>query len=360
MFDFPGTSDDRRLGVEDGAPPKQICILPFPFQEVLLQGETKQLRLYEERFIELFEDCMESHAGVVGMGLLADSGIIQTIPLCEIEAYNRMGEGFGIFVTIRVVGRAKLLDLTQQEPYIKAVCTEVSDELPPNLDLPNLVASNIENYMLLLSSMEHRLSQATEESNDDEDNEEMQRRINVAKLVSNIVMRAFVYCSSTCRKVKRAEEQSFIHICLARTVVSTFCVLLDIVYVSKDDRFFNDDDDDDDEENDSAEPDRRARFMRAYKVAMDTDTQGYFLSTKQDSMERTPQELTAISWAAFCTELLEEEDATFRIQALDSEVLLDRLKLASHMLQQKKATLQKKMEKAGLRGDDEEGGDLLR
>jgi len=91
---------------------------------------------------------------------------------------------------------------------------------------------------------------------------------------------------------------------------------------------------------------------------MDTDTQGYFLP-KQDSVERTPKELTAISWAAFCTELLEEEDATFRIQALDSESLLDRLKLASHMLQEKKAVLQKKMKKAGLRGDDDEDASKL-
>ena len=138
------------------------------------------------RFIKLFEDCMANHCGIVGMGLLADSGIIQTIPLCEIEAYNRMGEGFGIFVTIRVVGRAKLLELTQQEPYLKAVCTEIVDDIPPNLDLPNLVASNIENFMLLLSSMEHRLAQATEKNQNDEgEDDEMQRRINTAKLVSS-------------------------------------------------------------------------------------------------------------------------------------------------------------------------------
>jgi len=51
VFNFPGTGDDRRLGMEEGAPPKEICILPFPFPEVLLQGETKQLRLYEERCV---------------------------------------------------------------------------------------------------------------------------------------------------------------------------------------------------------------------------------------------------------------------------------------------------------------------
>lgn len=247
---------------------------------------------------------MTNHCGVVGMGLLAESGIIQTIPICEIEAYNRMGEGFGIFVTIRVVGRAKLVDLTQQEPYIKAVCTEIVDDIPPNLDLPNLVASNVENFMLLLSSMEFRLSQATEQSGkDDQESEEMQRRINVAKL---------------------------------------------------DDRFFNDDDEGEEEDDENAkELDRRGRFMRAYHVALETDTQGYFLPN-QDSVERDPKELTAISWAAFCTEILEEDDATFRIQALDSDILLDRLKLASHMLQEKKAALQTKMEKAGLKSDEED------
>jgi Lon protease-like protein len=186
MFDFPGTGDDRRLGTEQGAPPKEVCILPFGFNEVLLQGETKQLRLYEDRFIQLFEDAMTNHGGVVAMGLLADSGIIQTVPLCEIEAYNRMGEGFGIFVTIRAVSRAQLIEINQQEPYIKAVCMELADSMPPNLELPNLVASNIENFMLLLSSMEHRLEQAnlmSTDSDSGEEDSEMKRRINIAKLV---------------------------------------------------------------------------------------------------------------------------------------------------------------------------------
>ena len=59
----------------------------------------------DERFIKLFEDAMENHAGVVAMGLLASSSVIQSVPLCEIEAYNLM-DGFGIFITILAVGRA--------------------------------------------------------------------------------------------------------------------------------------------------------------------------------------------------------------------------------------------------------------
>ena len=59
-------------------------------------------------------------------------------------------------------------------------------------ELPNLVASNIENFMLLLSSMEHRLSEAMDEENnndrkdsDNGDNDDiMKKRIEIAKLVS--------------------------------------------------------------------------------------------------------------------------------------------------------------------------------
>ena len=114
---------------EEVLPTRPICLLPFPFPELLLQGETKQLRLYEDRFLKLFDYVMENHGGVVGMGLLVNGGdILEMVPLCEIEAYNRMGDGFGIFVTIRVVGRAQLLDITHQEPFIRAVCVEAFDQ----------------------------------------------------------------------------------------------------------------------------------------------------------------------------------------------------------------------------------------
>jgi Lon protease-like protein len=197
VFNFPGSGDDRRLGREQGAPPREVCILPFPYADVLLQGETKQLRLYEDRFIRLFDESMQKHEGVVAMGLLAESGIIQTVPLCEIEAYNRL-EGFGIFVTIRAVARAQLLEVVQQEPYLKGACVETADKLPPNLELPNLVAHNIENLMVLLSSMENRIAQAGKDNDDDaeggaastvldEDDREMQRRIALAKLVRVLV-----------------------------------------------------------------------------------------------------------------------------------------------------------------------------
>jgi len=39
--------------VDDGDEPvRGVCILPFPLTDVLIQGETKELCLYEERYVQ--------------------------------------------------------------------------------------------------------------------------------------------------------------------------------------------------------------------------------------------------------------------------------------------------------------------
>lgn len=45
----------------------------------------------------------------------------QTVPICEVEAYNRM-DGFGIFVTIRAVGRARIVEVIQVSLSVQFVC----------------------------------------------------------------------------------------------------------------------------------------------------------------------------------------------------------------------------------------------
>lgn len=52
--------------------------------------------------------------------------------------------------------------------------------------------------------------------------------------------------------------------------------------------------------------------------------------------------------------MLPEEDASFRVQAIDAEDLFERLKLASHMLRQKKNQVRQLMQKAGLKFKGEE------
>lgn len=269
VFDIPG--ETRPLGIDDCAVPRQICVLPFPVDDVLLQGETKQLRLYEDRFIKLFDTTMGKHHGVVGMGLIADSGIIQTVPLCEVEAYNRMEE-FGIFVTIRVVGRGTLLELSQQEPYLKATCIEVIDKIPQNLDLPNMVADNIENYYMSLSDLDTKLEKKH-------------------SALSN-----------------KGEELHY------------------------------DENNDDEEEEEDQDP--YGQFNKAFRQAKASDTQGYMVSEISSVGQRNAQDLTAVSWSAFCTDGV---DIMARLQALDCDDLFDRLKMGSYMLREQKAELEAKL-----------------
>lgn len=130
--------------------PSKIPILPFPFPDLLFPGQRTQLNLYESRFHSLFQDVMENYAGVVAMGLLtgsigpANTGMITTLPLCEVESYSRMGgvdpekfvdrgDGMGngsIFVSIRAVGRVKIMEgeLERSDPYMVGRVREMMDE----------------------------------------------------------------------------------------------------------------------------------------------------------------------------------------------------------------------------------------
>jgi len=238
-------------------------------------------------------------------------GIIQTLPLCEVEAFNRM-EGFGIFVTIRVVGRATLLELMRQEPFMEGICLEVTDTVPASLDLPNMVASNIENFVLTLSSLEHRLKSVMENENANDDLDAIQ----------DDGMRSWV---------KQAE--------------------LDAMRIAEEDdaETLSLDDDDGKDMND--------QFLEAFLQAKDSDTQGYMISSTDEEPRkdcRDARDLTAMSWAAFCIHGVEEP---MRLQALDCDNLFDRLKIGSYMLREKKAQLEAKLALIGVRNKKEKDED---
>ncbi len=47
MFDAPPSLSNKVAN--QGEPVREVCVFPFPLNDVLLQGETKELCLYEER-----------------------------------------------------------------------------------------------------------------------------------------------------------------------------------------------------------------------------------------------------------------------------------------------------------------------
>jgi len=311
-----GDEDDvplSSLESDEAMLPREVCVLPFPYEDVLVQGETKQLCLYEDRFIKLFEKAQNEHCGMVAMGLLAENGLIQTVPLCEIEDYNaQMKDSLGIFVTIRVVGRATLVELWQQDPYITAICTELYDETAdlsissslqakyptlqkPREELQNLLGSSIENMMVTLSSLQHKITQQHNSRSDDKDDADMGARLKQARKLDNFL-------------------------------------LADV------------DDDELDGENEIIDDDDfgkdiNGKFQKAFQQALQSDTQGYTTKTTE-SGERSIQHLTAISWAAFA---IPQVDVTYKLQALDTMNLFDRLKLAMLVLREIKTDMESRV-----------------
>ena len=127
-----------------------------------------------------------------------------------------------------------------------------------------------------------------------------------------------------------------------------------------DDKFFADDLEDDEDDEDDQVLDRRRRFQQAYRISMESDTQGYVSGSAggESLTRRSPKELAAVSWASYMTEILPEQDATYRIQAMDETDVFERLKLASFMLKEKRDRLQKQLDKADVKKKKKDDDDV--
>lgn len=368
-------------------PPRQVCVLPFPLTDVLLQGETKELCLYENRFHQLFQKCQNEHEGIVAMGLMAPpDGILQIMSLCEVDSYRKMetptafGTDYSILATIRSVGRAALLQLNEGDdlPYMVGWCAEVFDDQSSQssssspstfsfsstsdesidailgssrnqdtVKVANNLANKAEEMLDSLSNLEERLSLSggsassnsssgntgtledlfNIEDDDDEEDDVLSSSISDGLQISEASMR---------RRLLEAE--------------------LDEMDNDEEDE---EDDDDDDFDDDEAADNRKSRFQLAYKNAKVTDMQGYRITATDSSTEgtdaRSIQELTALSWAYFCSEV--EDDATniiqYRLRALDCMDLRERLTLALVMMMEQRSKIKATLSGSSLEDDEE-------
>jgi len=104
----------------------QLGLLPFPLSEALLPGETKQVHLYEARFIQLFIDATASH-DCVGQMLFTEAGnVVGVTSLLEVLEYRQ--EEVGVWARLRCVGRVELEALTETDyEYVSATATLLHD-----------------------------------------------------------------------------------------------------------------------------------------------------------------------------------------------------------------------------------------
>jgi len=290
-------------------PAKEVCILPFPIEDVLVQGETKEICLYEERFHRLFEKSLNQHGGILAMGLLAPpSGILQVMPLCEIESYSRMpgetgfGTSYSILATIRVVGRASLVYVTEEHKdnldYLKGWCTELFDDMPGSNSMKISEREDSARSLKLANDMVERMENVME---------------SVIKLEDQIDL------------IQRYSDG---------------------VTVERDlDKLVYEGEDDDDDEEEDEDDNRQNRFKDALQAIKLTDMQGYTISTSTSALKslRSIQDLTALSWAYVCTESQPVDILVYRLRALECVDVCQRLKVALMALMERKSKLKLKM-----------------
>eukprot|EP00554_Chaetoceros_debilis_P000280 CAMPEP_0194083994 /NCGR_PEP_ID=MMETSP0149-20130528/10944_1 /TAXON_ID=122233 /ORGANISM="Chaetoceros debilis, Strain MM31A-1" /LENGTH=442 /DNA_ID=CAMNT_0038766515 /DNA_START=162 /DNA_END=1487 /DNA_ORIENTATION=+ len=341
MLDPPNALTGLELEDYQQGSLKEVCILPFPLSDTLIQGETKELCLYEERFHKLFTKSMEEHGGVVAMGLLAPpAGILQTMSLCEIESFRTM-EGdtgfetsYSILATIRAVGRASLVDIRENgegegvdiNEFLTGWCTELvdlNDESDDSL-MPSANDAGSDSNQNTLKGANDMLDRCEDVFNSIQKMEKELQTIAERNDTSGIddVQSEFVESEATLkRKMLEAE--------------------LELEYGEDDD----DDETDDDEIDDSDVDDEdcaKFRLQKAFKTALSTDTQGYRVSSLSASIDnniRSIQDLTAWSWAYFSVNENPEDALSFRLKCLEITSVKDRLKLALVMMMEHRSKL---------------------
>jgi len=331
---------------EPTEPLREICVLPFPLIDVLLQGETKELCLYEERFHKLFEYATTHHAGIVAMGFMAPpSGLLQTMPLCEIEQYRTMeaatatedenenddnnrsapqeplysSTGKSIMATIRVVGRATLQQIQNNErtepkddddesreklyhdDYITAWCTELTDD-NSHTSTSSSSSSSSPAANAGVQNGKNILDVCNELA---DDIEEMFDSIITLKKKQDITEAAArqqqqeqdddddeVSASSsssfaTAREDEKKENNVFSAATLRRMKLEAELDLADDDDDDDDDNDDNDDNDDDDDDSIDDEGDLKKILQKAFRVAKASDTQGYTIVSSSSTIAST-------------------------------------------------------------------------
>ena len=117
-----------RIGPASQAP---LLLLPFAATDLLPIGQSTTIVLKEGRYYDLFQDCIDDHDSVMGMAIMGDDGLWETVALCEISDFD-VDAGYRgkvtVSVTLRAVGRARLVELVQMKPVMMGLCLEMVDD----------------------------------------------------------------------------------------------------------------------------------------------------------------------------------------------------------------------------------------
>ena len=126
---------------------KQLPLMPFGWNECVVPGEQKQIRLYEPRFHALFEAALKDHNGCMALGYgTEDGGLIQCVSIAEIKEYNSAIIPGSILATLLVRSTGRILRIRNEEklPFAVLEVVEEEEEHPVNYDLLEMLVDKIE------------------------------------------------------------------------------------------------------------------------------------------------------------------------------------------------------------------------
>ncbi|KAF3445406.1 hypothetical protein FNV43_RR10582 [Rhamnella rubrinervis] len=145
---FPNTSSMRRRHLAPLASYLELPLLPFVTNEVLVPSESKTLHLYEARYLALLEESLMRKKKlfvhfVLAPILVDDSSSEPSFAarygcLVCIENVERLE--VGALVSIRGVGRVKIVSFLQADPYLQGVVVPEHDKVP---DSPSRLSSKV-------------------------------------------------------------------------------------------------------------------------------------------------------------------------------------------------------------------------
>ncbi|RZC54082.1 hypothetical protein C5167_012939 [Papaver somniferum] len=105
--------------------PSEFPLLPFGADEVLVPTESKTLHLYEARFLALLE---------------------------EVERLE-----IGALVSIRGIGRVKIVNFNQADPYLKGVVIPLQDNVPDSMNKISSDITKLKESLYQLNSLQIKL-----------------------------------------------------------------------------------------------------------------------------------------------------------------------------------------------------------
>ncbi|KAL5843478.1 hypothetical protein ACOSQ4_009436 [Xanthoceras sorbifolium] len=142
-----------------------LPLLPFNVNEVLVPSESKTLHLYEARYLALLDESLIRKNRFVHFVLdpiaISDSAAEVSFAarygcLVLIENVERLD--VGALVTIRGIGRVKIIKFFQAEPYLKGEVIPMQDAVPDSSsDVISFKVSAVKDAVYSLNSLEIKL-----------------------------------------------------------------------------------------------------------------------------------------------------------------------------------------------------------